>query len=82
MKITGMHKFVRYSSWFRNELAPYIREVLSSQRVRENGIWNREFLDHLATKHISGHHDYSAEICSIMTLDAIERRLLHGFSEN
>ena len=82
MKIAGMHKFVRYSSWFRNELAPYIREVLSSQRVRENGIWNRDFLDHLATEHISGHHDYSAEISSIMTLDAIERRLLHDFSKN
>ena len=81
-KIAGMHKFVRYSSWLRNELAPYIREVLSSARVRENGIWNRDFIDQLATAHISGRHDYSAEIHTVMTLDAIERRLLRGFSEN
>jgi asparagine synthase (glutamine-hydrolysing) len=82
LKIAGMHKFVRYSSWCRNEFAPYIREVLSSSRVRGNGIWNPDFLDHLAAAHIAGRHDYSAEINSIMTLEAIERRLLHGFSEN
>ncbi|HEY1788145.1 MAG TPA: hypothetical protein VGJ73_08330 [Verrucomicrobiae bacterium] len=82
MKIAGMHKFVRYSSWFRSELAPYVREVLSSQRVRGNSIWNQDFLNQLAAAHIAGNHDYSAEINSVMTLDAIERCLLHGFSEN
>jgi asparagine synthase (glutamine-hydrolysing) len=81
-KIAGMHKFVRYSSWLRKELAPYIREVLSSARVRGNSIWNRDFIDQLATAHISGRHDYSAEIHFVITLDAIERRLLCGFSEN
>jgi asparagine synthase (glutamine-hydrolysing) len=82
LKIAGLHKFVRYSSWFRTELAPYIRETLSSPRVRSNGIWNPDFLAHLATAHIAGHHDYSSEIHTVMTLEAIERRLLHGFSEN
>jgi asparagine synthase (glutamine-hydrolysing) len=82
LKIAGMHKFVRYSSWFRAELAPYVREVLSSPRVRGHGIWNPDFLDHLAAAHMAGHHDYSAEIHTVMTLEAIERRLLHGFSGN
>jgi asparagine synthase (glutamine-hydrolysing) len=76
LKIAGMHKFVRYSGWFRNELAPYIREVLSSSRVRGNGIWNHDFVDHILTAHMAGHHDYSAEINTIMTLEAIERKLL------
>jgi asparagine synthase (glutamine-hydrolysing) len=81
LKIAGLHKFLRYSAWFRNEMAGRVREVLSDSRVRDIGIWNPGFLKTLADAHIRGRNDFSAEINTIMTLEAIERRLLHGFSE-
>jgi asparagine synthase (glutamine-hydrolysing) len=80
LKIAGMHKFVRYSDWFRNELASYLRDTLA--RARGNGIWNTDFLDRLATAHIQGRQDYSAEINSVLTLEATERTLLSTDSHN
>jgi asparagine synthase (glutamine-hydrolysing) len=80
LKIAGMHKFLRYSVWFRNELARYVRDVLSSQSVRGNELWNPEFIDQLATTHMSGRRDYSAEINTVMTVEAIERLLIRNTS--
>lgn len=82
LKIAGMHKFVRYSSWFRQELAPHVHDVLSSSRVRNNGIWNPAFIDRLAAIHIGGRNDLSAEINSVLTLEAIDRRLLRASYDN
>jgi len=79
LKIAGLHKFLRYSTWFRSELAPRVREVLSDPQVRGNGIWNAEFLEKMTAQHLAGHNDFSAEINAVMTLDAIERRLLRGW---
>lgn len=73
LKIAGMHKFLRYSSWFRGELAPYVRDVLAAPSVRGTGIWNPEFIDRMASDHMSGRRDYSAEINVVMTIEAIER---------
>jgi asparagine synthase (glutamine-hydrolysing) len=80
LKIAGMHKFVRYSDWFRNELASYVREGLS--RARNNGIWNPNFLERIVTEHIRGQRDYSTEINSVLTLETIERKLLSAGSAN
>jgi hypothetical protein len=80
--IAGTHKFLRYGVWFRKELAGRVREVLSDPQVRGNGVWSGEFLAGLAEQHISGRNDYSSEINSVMTLDAIERRLLRGWPKD
>ena len=80
LKIAGMHKFLRYSAWFRNELAGYVREVLNSSRVRGNALWNPEFIEQLAGNHMSGRRDYSAEINAVMTIEAVERLLLRDLS--
>jgi len=73
LKIAGLHKFLRYSAWFRNEMAPWVREVLSGSRVCDNALWNRTFLKRLADDHIRGRNDFSAEINAVMTLETIER---------
>lgn len=75
LKIAGMHKFVRYSSWFRNELASYVHDMLASATARANGIWNDRFLSRLAAAHASGNTDYSAEINAVLSLEAIQRLL-------
>jgi asparagine synthase (glutamine-hydrolysing) len=76
--IAGMHKFLRYSTWFRDELAGRVREVLSDPQVRGNGIWNPDFLAQIAEQHIGGRNDFSAEINSILTLESVERQFIRG----
>jgi asparagine synthase (glutamine-hydrolysing) len=77
LKIAGLHKFLRYSAWFRNEMAPWVREVLSDSRVRGNGLWNPGVLETLAEDHIRGRGDFSAEINAVMTLEAVQRLFFH-----
>ena len=72
-KIAGLHKFLRYSAWFQNEMAPWVREVISNSRVRGSGFWNPKFLKTLAEDHIRGRNDFSAEINAVMTMEAVER---------
>jgi asparagine synthase (glutamine-hydrolysing) len=77
LKIAGLHKFLRYSAWFRNEMAPWVREVVSDSSVRSSAIWNPAFLKTLAEDHIRGRNDFSAEINAVMTLEAVERLFFH-----
>jgi asparagine synthase (glutamine-hydrolysing) len=82
LKIAGMHKFLRYSAWFRKELAQYVRDVLGSQSVRTSGIWNPEFIAQLTAAHMSGRRDYWNEINAVMTFEAVDRLLLRGLGRN
>ncbi|HTR43174.1 MAG TPA: asparagine synthase-related protein [Pseudomonadales bacterium] len=77
LKIAGLHKFLRYGPWFRKEMAPWVREVLSNSRVRGSSWWNPEFLKTLADAHIGGRNDFSVEINAVMTLEAVERLFFH-----
>jgi asparagine synthase (glutamine-hydrolysing) len=71
--ISGLHKFLKYSTWFQQQLAPYVREGLA--RARGGAFWDAGFVDRIAESHISGKKNFCAEINSILTLEAIERKL-------
>jgi asparagine synthase (glutamine-hydrolysing) len=76
--ITGLHKFLRYRRWFRTKLAAYLKEALANARARQLPFWNANFLERMAAEHISGRRNYLREINAVLTLDAIDRLLLHN----
>lgn len=74
LKLTDRHKFLHYSGWFREELASYVKgKILDVQK--QNQFWNSDFLKHMAVEHISGRKNYSLEINTVLTLEAVERLL-------
>jgi asparagine synthase (glutamine-hydrolysing) len=73
--IRGLHKFLRYPSWFRKELSTYVDDVLASKRVRDSRFWNPDFVRQLAGQHRSGRKNFAMEINAVLTLEAIERLL-------
>jgi len=75
VRIFGHHKFLHYRSWFRRELAPYIQEVLADRAVKQAPFWNTASLSHMTDAHIGGRRNYSREINTVLTLEAIERLL-------
>jgi asparagine synthase (glutamine-hydrolysing) len=77
LKIVGLHKYLHYRQWFRRELAEYVNDVVNSARVQQNAFWNRRFLEKMATDHVEGRHNYVSEINAVVTLEAVERLLLH-----
>lgn len=76
--ILGRHKFLAYRLWFRAELAPYVREVLSDPRTARMPYWDGTGLASLAEDHISGRRNCVKEIHAVLTLEAIQRTLVEG----
>lgn len=72
--IAGLHKFLKYSTWFQQDLASYVREGV--ERARNSPFFDSAFLAQIAEHHISGRKNYSAELNSILTLESIGRQLL------
>ena len=76
--ILGLHKFLRYRSWFRKELSNYVRDAFSNLRGHMSDFWSANLVNRLADEHIAGRKNYSLEINAVLSLDAIERLLLRG----
>lgn len=75
--LLGQHKYLPYRAWFRNELRTYMQEVLTDSRTRRSPFWNADGLAQVASDHTSGRRNCLREIHAVLTLDAVERTLLH-----
>ena len=75
LKIVGLHKYLHYRSWFRRELAGYVKDVLTDTRTQQSPFWNPDFLENMAKDHIRGRKNYVREINAVFTLEAVERLL-------
>jgi asparagine synthase (glutamine-hydrolysing) len=74
----GRHKFLHYRTWFRRELSGYVADVLQKAQVRCCPFWNSSFLKSMAREHINGRRNYVREIDAVLTLEAVDRLLLHN----
>lgn len=73
--LLGMHKFLHYQSWFKNELADYVRQTLARPQNITNDFWEPAFVKRLADEHLAGRNNYFREINAVLTLEAIQRLL-------
>jgi len=80
--VLGLHKYLHYRSWLRRELAVYARELVTDMQTRRMPYWNSEFLEAMVKDHIGGRKNYVREINAVLTLEATERLVLRGSSEN
>jgi asparagine synthase (glutamine-hydrolysing) len=78
----GLHKYLPFRLWFRQELAGHVRGVLTDARTSRLPYWNRDMVAAMASDHISGRRNYVREINAVLTLEAIDRLLLRGSAWN
>lgn len=71
--IFGLHKYLPYRHWLRNELASTVIERLSSLRVREAPWWAKNAPEALARAQRSGRRHSLRELNAVLTLEAIDR---------
>ena len=76
----GWHKFLHYRRWFRRELADYVANAVNDMQSRRSPFWKSDFLETLAREHINGRRNYLREIDAVLTLEAVDRLLLHDLS--
>ena len=73
--IAGRHKFLKYSTWFRESLAPFVSERIAVAQKAATGFWNAEALGQLARQHLAGAKDFPTELNAALTLESLERQL-------
>jgi asparagine synthase (glutamine-hydrolysing) len=73
--IAGSHKFLKYGTWFRGALAPYLIRKVAAAQVMTGGFWDGGALGQMAREHISGGRDFPSEINAVLTLESVQRQL-------
>jgi hypothetical protein len=72
----GFGYFRHYNLWFRQELAPYLREMLLDDRTLSRPYWNAKHLARIVNDHIDGRGRYLSEIRKVLTIELIHRTLV------
>jgi len=80
--LPGCHKFLRYSTWLRGELAPYLKERIAAAQKNPAGFWDAPALDRLTRQHLAGGKNFPSEISAVLTLEAVERLLFRAGAAN
>jgi asparagine synthase (glutamine-hydrolysing) len=75
LKLGGLHKYLHYSSWFRDELADYVRQTLLDPQIRQSNYIDPEFAGQMVEQHTGGKQNLALEINLVLTLESIERQL-------
>lgn len=81
LRMLGLHKYLPYRAWFRDELSAVVQERIQELASRQSPFWNRKRLLELAGSHSRGKENLTPEINAALTLDAVERLLLRPSSK-
>lgn len=74
--VMGFADFRRYRTWFRDQLADYLRDVLLNEKTLNRPYWSKKNLIRIVTDHIHGRGTYLREIRKVLQLELTHRILL------
>lgn len=74
--LLGLHKFLPYARWFKSNLNPYLKEVISDQRAMEIPYLSPAFARQMLDEHGAGTRNYTRELNIVFTLESVNRCLL------
>ena len=72
----GRHKFCHYRIWYRDALAPYVREMLLDDRSLARPYLRHNTVETMVQKHTRGEANYTTEIHRLLTLELQHRLFL------
>ena len=72
----GRHKVAHFRVWYRDELSPWLREILLDSDARSRPYLRANSLEEMLKAHITGQRNYTFEIHKILTLEFIQRKLI------
>ncbi len=62
--------------WFRGPLRERVRQAVQGERLRDSGIFNPAYLQHLLDSHESGMRDYSTPLWTLLMFDGFLRKVM------
>jgi asparagine synthase (glutamine-hydrolysing) len=72
----GRHKFYHYRVWYRDALAPYVRDILLDSRTLARPYLRKEAVEAMVAGHLKGTHNFTTEIHKLLTLELVSRIFL------
>ena len=72
----GRQKFVHFRTWYRHQLADYVKQVLLDPRSRSRAYLNGPALERLVSSHASGRRNCTVEIHKLLTAEIMQRQLI------
>jgi asparagine synthase (glutamine-hydrolysing) len=74
----GRQKFCHFRSWYRHQLAAYVKEILLDPSSRSRSYVNGPALERLVKSHVNGLRNYTLEIHKLLSIELLHRALLDG----
>jgi asparagine synthase (glutamine-hydrolysing) len=62
------------AGWLRNELQPFAREALSSERLRRQGLFAPAVVASLLDRHVAGREDLSRQLWGLLVFSVWHER--------
>jgi asparagine synthase (glutamine-hydrolysing) len=72
----GRQKYYHFRTWYRHQLASYVKDILLDRRSRSRFYVNGAALEPLVNAHVSGLRNYTTEIHKLLSLELLHRTLL------
>ncbi len=72
----GRHKFHHFRVWYRDELAPYLKDILLDSRTRGRPYLHGASLEEMVRSHIEGRRNYTVEIHKALAIELTQRQLV------
>ncbi len=72
----GRHKFYHFRIWYRNQLAPFVREVLLDPQTLSRPYLRRDAVERTVHEHVNGLRNHTTKIHKLLTTELILRKLL------
>ena len=69
----GRHKIFHFRPWYRDQLAPYVREMLLDERSLARPYLQPRTVNNIVAGHLSGTSNYTLEIHRLLTLELAHR---------
>jgi len=72
----GRQKFCHFRTWYRHQLAGFVKEVLLDPLSRSRSYMNGSALELMVNAHVSGLRNYTVEIHKLLSMELLHRILL------
>ena len=67
---------VPLGGWLREDLKPYVLEMLSHENIKKRGYFNSDYIREILNKHFSGRENFTHQIWALLVLEVWFRNLL------
>jgi asparagine synthase (glutamine-hydrolysing) len=74
----GRHKFLHFRSWYRDQLADYVRQMLLDPLTLSRPYLEKKNVETLVKSHLNGSQNHTTTIHKLLALELLQRLFLTG----